>query len=533
MAYAGCRPPDSPPPPAGVLGEWQTTPAGSPLIDFSYAGYRNGAQGKNLRELGLLAFNVIDFGAVPDDGGDDIDAIQRAVDSAAAIGGAVIYFPRGQYDFDVETTGRYVHVSSSNIFLLGYGEEAGGTVIFDHHASRTPLPEKPWLAGTYPSFVSFSPTTGYDNPEVFESTANLAASITQPGERGEFTLSVDRPGEVAPGTVYMLTQQEAPDSSLALALTAPLKKLGSRHLETQGPASYKMRQLVRVLRVEGQRVTLDAPLLMGLELRWQPKLWRVPGMLRNVGVAKFRLENNWSEEFVHHKNGEHDNGFNGVRFRYVDNGWAEGIVAYNTSGVVGLSNSINCTVKSCQVRGTPGHNGFTVGGASTRNLLYDLRGGRAMHTFSVSGAASGNVYYNCSSDEPSAIDLHAGLGMSNLFDNMVGAVYMHGGNPKGLPPAMGRGHVFWNWQVGRFEPYKGVPKNTLWEEEELPGVVAVGLRGQYGTEVYYRRNGALRGSGVTDSLATVAVLNDGPPSPKSLWLWQRELRLGRERLFDF
>lgn len=530
---AGCTHASDSSPTLPLLHQWEQNPTTSPLIDFSYAGYRSGREGKDLRDSDLPNFRVTDFGAIPDDGRDDIDAIQRAVDSAAAIGGGRIYFPRGQYDFDVETTGRFVHVSSNNIFLLGYGEENGGTVIFDHHASRTPVPGKPWLAGTYPSFVSFSPEVGYDLPEVFEAPDNLAATIIQPQNKGNLTVTVDRPDAFQPGSVYLLTQQEAPDSSLVRALTAPLEHIGSRHLETSGPGSYKVRHLVRVARVQGEVVTLDAPLMIDLELRWQPKLWRVPGMLKNVGVAKFQIRNNWTEEFVHHKNGEHDNGFNGVQFRYVDNGWVESVVAYNTSGVVGLSNSINCTVKNCQVRGIPGHNGFTVGGASTRNLLYNLRGGRAMHTFAVSGPASGNVYYNCSSDEPSAIDLHAGLGVSNLFDNIVGGVFMHGGNPEALPPAMGRGQVFWNWQVGRFEPYKGRPKNTLWTDKELPAVVAVGLRGQYDTELYYQKNGRLQNATVSDSIATVMTLNDGPPHPRSLWLWQRERRMGRENVFNF
>jgi hypothetical protein len=533
LAVLSCGSPEPVSPSRDLLREWQENPSASPLIDFSYAGYRNGTEAKDLRNLDLPGFRVTDFGAIPDDGKDDIDAIQRAVDSAAAVGGGRIYFPRGRYDFDVETTGRFVHVSSSNIFLLGYGEESGGTVIFDHHASPTPVPGKPWLAGTYPSFVSFSPEVGYDLPEVFENPGNLAASVSEAQARGAFTLRVDRPEVLEPGSVYLLTQQETPDSSLVRALTAPLDRVGSRHQEISGPGSYKMRHLVRVVGVEGQRITLDAPLLMRLEPRWQPKLWRVPGLLRDVGIAKFRIENDWSEEFVHHQNGEHDNGFNGVQLRYVDNGWVESIVAYNSSGVVGLSNTINSTVKNCQVRGIPGHNGFTVGGASTRNLLYNLRGGRAMHTFAVSGPASGNVYYNCSADEPSAIDLHAGLGMANLFDNIVGGVFMHGGNAKALPPAMGRGHVFWNWQVGRFEPYKGRPKNTLWKDTELPAVVAVGLRGQYGGNLYYESHGKLLNRDRSDATATVALLNQGPPDPKSLWLWQREQRLGREKRFDF
>lgn len=512
----GQAPADNYPP---VLERYLAEPATSPLVDFSYAGYRNGEERLNFGSLDLTVFRVRDYGAIPDDGRDDIDGIQRTVDAAALAGGGKVIFERGRYDFDVETVGEYVHVSSSNIYLMGWGEESGGTEIYDHQPSPSPVPGKPWYAGSMPSFVLFAPRKGFDHPAIFEEPSNEVGRVTASVARGGRFLPLARPTDFTIGGVYLLTQREAADTSLAYTLAAPLRKLGSRHLDVAGEGAYKFQNMVRVDSIGSEGIYLDAPLLHELNLRWQPTLWRIPGLLQNVGVVSLRVNNGWTSEFVHHKNGEHDNGFDAVKLRYVADGWVQGIVAFNTSSVVSLNSTLNCTVLYGQARGTPGHNGFIITGASTRNLMYQCRGGRSMHSFALSGAASGNVFHDCHAEESSAIDLHSGLGVSNLFDGIYGPAYAHGGNPNGLPPVMGKHQVFWNWRVGRFEPYKGKPVNILWSSAELPSPVAVGVRGRFDRPLYLLDDGRR------------VEIPPETPSPTSLWRWQGKRRLADR--FDF
>jgi len=306
-----------------------------------------------------------------------------------------------------------------------------------------------------------------------------------------------------------------------------------RQYDTAGIEKYKTQHLVRIVKISGNTVSLEAPLLTTLEARWQPQLWAVPDLLENVAVIGFHLKNDWQDEFYHHLNGIHDNGYNGVSFSYVENGWVQALIAYGTSAAVGLNNSRNCSVFDVQIRGNPGHNGFVISQASTRNLVYHCRAGKSMHSFSVSGSASGNVFYNCSAEEPSAIDLHSGLGRYNLFDNLIGPTFKHGGNPQSLPPALGQGQVFWNWKVGRYEPYKGKYKTSVWDSRQLPGFLAVGVRGMHGQPLYYEFAGRIR-TGDLDSLGTVVEqFGDVVEAPTSLFLFQRERRLGEERVFVF
>lgn len=99
--------------------------------DFSYAGYHFSErsipdQSKKPR------FNVVDYGAKPDDALYDDEAIQRAVDAAEkSPSGGFVYFPPGKYMLAAnQDSTRHIRISKSNIVLKGSGSGAGGTEIF-------------------------------------------------------------------------------------------------------------------------------------------------------------------------------------------------------------------------------------------------------------------------------------------------------------------------------------------------------------------------------------------------------------------
>ena len=74
----------------------EPVPVGVPdLIDYSYAGYKNGEE-VIPDDFALPIFNVTAYGAVPDDGESDTEAIKAAIDAAASNGG-IVFFPPGQF----------------------------------------------------------------------------------------------------------------------------------------------------------------------------------------------------------------------------------------------------------------------------------------------------------------------------------------------------------------------------------------------------------------------------------------------------
>jgi hypothetical protein len=509
-----------------ILKEFEAEPVNSRLVDFSYAGVHRNEVKTRLVPEHYQRFNVLDFGAIPDDGKDDIDAIQRAVDAAAAAGGGVVFIPKGTFDFDVQTKKRFVQISHSNISIIGAGEGSGGTVLHDHTPSDYPDPAKMWLGGLWPSFFLVSKLEADSVWSPYHDSANKAAELGHAG-KNEMFIPLKAEYGLKAGKTYLLTM-ESEDNTLTEKLIYPLEKAGKNWWNSEGESKYKVKQLVTVVKNEGGILTLDTPLLWDIDEKYQPKLWHVPVMIENVAIGGIKMTTDWKDEFIHHLNSVHDGGWTHIRMSYCENSWVQNTIHEHTTGAVSLSNSKNCAVWHARIKGNIGHNGFNVSGFSTRNLLYNLHGGQAYHTFALSGYSSGNVYYNCYSEEPSSIDLHGGIGVHNLFDNIIGPQFRHGGSASALPPATGHGLVMWNYHVGITEPYKGIIKNSIAKFTEIPGFTLVGIQSAKGQEIFMLDQNDNRVQGDYSGDWGAMEYWNKTPNPRSLFRYQLEQRLGKE-----
>lgn len=485
-------------------------------FDFSLAGYHLGRELPSRDVAGKPVFKVEDYGAVPNDGKDDIDAIQRAVDAAEAAGGGVVLFPRGTFDFDVETKQRFVHIKSSHITIRGWGEGIEGTILHDHHGSRSPDSTKIWLGGTYPSFFKL----GHSFEDVEK--LNVAARV-MPVAAGVSKLSVFEAGNLKPG-VYILVQDNPADTSLVKELVFPLRNIGIGHTRT----GIKFAQMVRVTDVVGNIATLEAPVHWRLDARWNPRLLAIPNLIVETGIENLRLVSDWKKPFIHHKNDEHDSGWDHIHISCLENGWIRNIVHDSPSTAVALKWTKNCVVYDCQVVGNRGHNGFNLSGGSTSNLLFKLKGGPAMHTFAMSGFCSGNVFHLCVSQPGSAIDCHGSLCHNNLFDNIYGAVVQNGGNKNALPPAHARGMVLYNFNSGVDNAYNFRIKTDLLQLRNYPGISIYGARSMPGYLLHVKdETGKKREIDFASPFGKVEKLNfNGSLRVSSLYTWQRQKRYG-------
>jgi len=509
-----------------ILEQWETDPESSRLVDFSYAGVYRNEQKPDLTPDHYQRFNVLDFGAIPDDGKDDIEAIQRAVDAAAEAGGGLVFIPKGTFDFDVNTKKRFVHIRHSNITILGAGEGNGYTTLHDHTPSDYPDPKKMWLGGLWPSFFLVYQLEADSVWTPFADSKNIKAQLGN-AKKHSSTISLSSDNGIVEGKTYLLTM-ESENNELTKNLIYPLQKAGKYWWSSEKDYKYKIRQLVKVMKKEGSNIILDAPLLWDLDEKYAPQLREIPIMIENVAIGGLKMTTDWNEEFIHHKDAIHDGGWTHIRMSYCENSWVQNTIHEHTTGAVSVNNSKNCSVWDARIKGNIGHNGFNINGFSTRNLMYNLHGGQAFHTFALSSHSSGNVYYNCYSQEPSAIDLHGGIGVHNLFDNIFGPQFKHGGSGNALPPAMGSGMVFWNYHVGITEPYKGIIKNSIASFKEIPGFVMVGVQADKGQEIYLLDNEKNRIKGdYQGAWGHIEYWNE-QPNPRSLFIYQLEKRKGKE-----
>ena len=89
----------------------------SNLPDFSYAGFYTKATFDEQFEL--ATFNVMSFGAIPNDDMDDSLAIQEAINAASENGGGIVFLPKGTYRLRGGDTAHVLRVRASNVIIRG------------------------------------------------------------------------------------------------------------------------------------------------------------------------------------------------------------------------------------------------------------------------------------------------------------------------------------------------------------------------------------------------------------------------------
>ena len=108
------------------------------LLDFSYAGYNHGLSLPTdgdvetlAKQLGYKIYNVCDYGAVPDDGKSDRDALLKvikAIGNSNPNANAIIYFPEGEFilhsidddTYEVQENGSKKQVSNRIDISMGH-----------------------------------------------------------------------------------------------------------------------------------------------------------------------------------------------------------------------------------------------------------------------------------------------------------------------------------------------------------------------------------------------------------------------------
>ena len=449
------------------------------LPDFSFAGYLWGEADPPRFEVNYL---VTDFGAIPNDGIDDTDAIKRALSAAHLDTAAVtIGFPPGRF---IVTD--ILFLERSNIVIQGAGSGGSvenGTVLFVPEPLKVIANEKAevilsdlqqylidnGLRNLWRPYSLYAWSGGiiWTRSPDEEGTGRLLASASG-GLRGQFDIHLTPVTSIRAGDVVEIAwfNTEGKRGSLLRHILGNYDlPIGDRLFET--PEKALIVQPVTVLSVDEGHIGIKEPLLHDIRPEWKVTL-RSTAFLEQVGIEHLSIEFPPTTYAGHHL----DAGYNGIYLSGTAHSWVRDVHVHHADTAILTSNSKNITVSALTVSGRKGHHSVYVSnsyGFLTRDFVIESD---ALHNPSFNTGSTLSVFTHGRIDH-AVLDQHGGLNHQNLYDDIVTQdtrhLMDHGGARYWFPTA-GRFNTFWNIVAEEGGDYTGVTRYA-------PDARIVGLRG--------------------------------------------------------
>ncbi|MGJ8654622.1 MAG: DUF4955 domain-containing protein [Opitutaceae bacterium] len=466
------------------------------LPDFSYAGYHYSEI--PIPEPDYKVFNVTEYGATPDDGLSDRDAIQAAIDAASSHGNGIVLFPSGRFHLNTETDAESpIYLKASKVILRGSGEGSHGTELF---MARNLEPESPEKMYSTPFMLNI------------ESPIRKETSITKVIEsatRETFTITVESSKDLTVGqrvTLYLRSTEAVPD---ALAPYSP--PAAWERLFTDG-IIVKERHMIKS--INGNQITFEEPIHVSINSAhgWEIRSYHV---IEEIGIEDIHFVGNWTSDFVHHRSALDDGGWSALNITNVANSWIRRCTFTNWNYDISIRSSSAVSVLQVSLLGNKGHHStHTRGGYGVLfGLMRDTTGNH--HGPGVGYQSVGTVFWKSQYEASTSWDSHSGLPYATLLDCVEGGItYGRSGGPQAGLPNHWRHFVLWN-----FKNLGSVPRDyDFWRSGDnkrdryvLP--IIVGLHGNPAT--------------FNESNLQLIESKGQAVSPNSLFESQLSLRLGK------
>jgi RNase P/RNase MRP subunit p29 len=397
------------------------------LPDFSYAGYHFSE--KQIPTVsGKKVFNVLNYGAKPNDNGYDDEAIQRAVDAAEKnTDGGVVFFPAGKFLLakDNDST-KQIRISKSNIVFKGSGSALGGTEIYQDHMR---------INGRQ---ILFKPA---------KNVQNRLTVVTKNVERESFWVEVASVASLKVGMDVVLKHRSEEFTKLYFA-PLDLKPQWTRLFGENG--GMLINEIHTIEKIEGNRVKFKNPIHFDLILvKSAPFELLNYNSIEECGVEDIRFTSNWKtypEEFIHHKNAIHDYAYEAVGMEYVKNSWVRNCEFQDWNEGLFIRSGYQVSVLNVNFTGKKGHasvHARTGYGVLIKNCNFN----NAQHHGAGTGYSAVNtVITQCTLGTDQNIDIHSGQPFATLYDDITGGVFYNLGGPEPGHPHHGKYLVLWNFR---------------------------------------------------------------------------------------
>jgi Pectate lyase superfamily protein len=420
----------------GTNGErWS---ASSRLPDFAYAGYHCGEAPLPNVAPGV---SVKQFGARGDGLTDDtqafLDAIAKTKDGALEI-------PPGRYIIT-----NILEIKRGRIVLRGAGTDK--TILYFPKSLQEIRPL--WSATTEGRKTSeYSWAGGLIWFKGNFGQRTLANVATEAARGGNF-LELSTAKRIHAGQRVEIFESDNPDNSLAAELYS-----GDPGDTKNLKGSTVARIVVRVTKIDGDKIYFDRPLRFAIRPRWHPQIRSFEPTVKESGVENFCIEFP-NTPYAGHFN---EMGFNAVAFSDVADCWARNLVITNCDSGIFPQGDF-CTMQNIifessrkpdSVLHCTGHHGFDCVGDDNLLTGFDYRQ-KFIHDISVEHCAAGNVIANGRGADL-CFDHHVCAPYENLFTDIdagAGTRLWQCGGGSGRGKHSGARETFWNIRSARPQKY--------------------------------------------------------------------------------
>ena len=482
---------------AKIFQNFKADKANSILPDFSYVGYHCGERPLESKK-NVEVFDVINYGAIPDDIISDKQAIMRAIAAAEKAGGGIVFFPKGKFLVQEDTdSATSIWISKSNIIFRGSGSGKGGTELFMKNPLKPADPEKMW---TVPPLFIFGSKKGERN----------IGKIVADSKTGSFEIMVDKSTGLKENDWIMLEMKSKDLASIKLDLGNHEVSPAWKSLNENG---IELKMYYQVKKIAGNQITLVQPLAypVNSSLDWKVSKFNA---IEEVGIENIAFAGNWKAPFVHHRSWLDDSGFTLVNMRRMVNSWMKNCRFTNVSIACVINSGANISVLDCVITGNGGHEAVANAGGTNILLGRIIDEASMWHSVGTSKTSMNTVVWRVTYPVTTCFESHASQPRNTLLDNVIGGLMQNrgGGALVNMPNHM-RNLVMWNYTQTNdaIKDFEFWPSGSIWWK--IPNPIIVGFSGK---ETTFQKEQV----GYMESIGKFVT-------PGSLYESQLKLRLGR------
>lgn len=500
--------------------DWVTGSSDNVLPDFSFAGYDHGQSvPADAFDLGYKVYDVTDYGAVPNDGISDRDAVIKAYQAIIGAGQvhkpnarAILYFPEGE--FILHTSADDVGGKSQSLLM-----RAGAFVIKGAGRDKTTLvmkdPNLPASAALYSSPVMLELK--------HQSGLSEIAKVTADAAKGSFSVTVSTTSGIAVGDWVCLHVINNNPEFVARELAPYSAESTMTNIIDTGVQVYDYHQ---VKSISGSTVTFEEPIMHSVEVQWGWTIQKYPHY-EEVGVEDLTFKGFAKENFLHHGSWMDDGAYKPLSLVRITNGWVRRVRFTSVSEACTISSCANVSVYDIEIDGNRGHSSIRSAGSSRVFIgkVWDHSSGALAgsgvfaentgqyHAVGVSKQSMGTVLWRNTWGRDACFEAHATQPRATLIDCCEGGwmQFRQGGDENQVPNHLAD-LVIWNFNSTT--PYSGTwdwwKSNSKWWKI-LPPVI-VGFHGQPCTFL--------------ESQTLIDESHGVPVEPESLYEAQLKKRLG-------